>query len=47
MKEPMTFKLEPELKKQLEKYSKLVGVSKSALIRMALIEKINKLQGEK
>ena len=47
MKEPMTFKLEPELKKELEKFSKLVGVSKSAFIRMAIIEKMNKLQGEK
>lgn len=47
MNKAMTFKLEVELQKDLEIFAKKLGVSKSAFIRMAIIEKINKLQGEK
>ena len=43
MKKIMTFKLEPELKVEIEKASKKIGVSSSAFIRMAIIEKLNKV----
>lgn len=47
MKITMTFKLEPELKKALNDNAKKLGISKSSLLRIALIEKLNKIQREK
>lgn len=47
MKITMTFKLEPELKKELNDNAKKLGISKSSLLRIALIEKLNKIQKEK
>lgn len=42
----MTFKLEDDLQEEIKKASKKFHISKSALIRMAIIEKLNKLQKE-
>ena len=47
MKENLFFKLEPELKKEIERYAKKLSISMSAFIRQAVIEKINKIKGEK
>lgn len=44
MKDTITFKIEPELKLELEKASKKLSISMSSLIRIAIIEKINKIQ---
>ena len=41
----ITMKLSKELKKELEKTSKELGISKSAFIRMAIIEKMNRIRG--
>lgn len=43
MKYPMQFKLEPELKKELLEISKKLKISMSSFIRIAIIEKLNKI----
>lgn len=43
----LQIKLPEELNKEIIKTANMLGISKSALIRIAVIEKINKIQGEK